>query len=88
VSSVLSCHLDEAAAVNILHKGFGDMLSGVSSAAACAKLTRVFRLECWLDDPDGNRYVAELRLVAVDRARRNWHAPGSGINPPLPGRVS
>jgi hypothetical protein len=36
-----------------------------------------FRLECWLDHPDGNRYVAELRLVAVDRAQRNWHAPGS-----------
>jgi hypothetical protein len=27
--------------------------------------------ECWLRDPDGNRYVAELRLVAVDRT----HAP-------------
>src|SRR5262249_18522691 len=25
--------------------------------------------DCWLDDPDGNRYVAELRLVAVDRSR-------------------
>jgi hypothetical protein len=24
--------------------------------------------QCWLDDPDGNRYVAELRLVAVDRS--------------------
>jgi hypothetical protein len=23
--------------------------------------------QCWLHDPDGNRYVAELRLVAVDR---------------------
>ncbi len=26
--------------------------------------------DCWLADPDGNRYVAELRLVAVDRTRR------------------
>jgi len=22
--------------------------------------------ECWLDDPDGNRYATELRLVALD----------------------
>jgi hypothetical protein len=26
--------------------------------------------DCWLHDPDGNRYVAELRLVAVDRKHR------------------
>jgi hypothetical protein len=26
--------------------------------------------ECWLADPDGNRYVSELRFVAVDGARR------------------
>ena len=25
--------------------------------------------QCWLHDPEGNRYVAELRLVAVDRSR-------------------
>ena len=24
--------------------------------------------QCWLADPEGNRYVSELRLVAVDRA--------------------
>jgi Lantibiotic dehydratase, N terminus len=27
--------------------------------------------QCWLHDPDGNRYVAELRLVAVDRTRED-----------------
>ena len=26
--------------------------------------------QCWLHDPDGNSYVAELRLVAVDRNHR------------------
>jgi hypothetical protein len=26
--------------------------------------------ECWLAEPDGNRYVSELRLVAVDERRR------------------
>ena len=26
--------------------------------------------QCWLHDPDGNSYVAELRLVAVDRKHR------------------
>jgi hypothetical protein len=26
--------------------------------------------QCWLADPEGNRYVSELRLVAVDRAHR------------------
>jgi Lantibiotic dehydratase, N terminus len=26
--------------------------------------------DCWLSDPDGNRYVSELRLVAVDTTRR------------------
>ena len=26
--------------------------------------------QCWLTDPDGARYVSELRLVAVDRMRR------------------
>jgi hypothetical protein len=26
--------------------------------------------ECWLADADGNRYVSELRIVAVDRAAR------------------
>ena len=26
--------------------------------------------QCWLVDPDGNRYVSELRLVAVDHSRR------------------
>jgi len=25
--------------------------------------------DCWLADPDGNRYVCELRLVAVDQSR-------------------
>ncbi|MGH9030256.1 MAG: lantibiotic dehydratase, partial [Acidimicrobiales bacterium] len=25
--------------------------------------------QCWLSDPDGNRYAAELRLVAVDASR-------------------
>jgi hypothetical protein len=25
--------------------------------------------DCWLHDPDGNRYVAELRLVGVDGGR-------------------
>jgi hypothetical protein len=25
--------------------------------------------QCWLADPDGNRYVSELRFVAVDRTR-------------------
>lgn len=25
--------------------------------------------QCWLTDPEGNRYVSELRLVAVDRSR-------------------
>ena len=25
--------------------------------------------QCWLADPEGNRYVSELRIVAVDRAR-------------------
>jgi hypothetical protein len=24
--------------------------------------------ECWLADADGNHYVSELRMVAVDRA--------------------
>jgi hypothetical protein len=27
--------------------------------------------ECWLSDPEGNRYVSELRIVAVDRAHRS-----------------
>ena len=27
--------------------------------------------DCWLADPDGNRNVAELRLVAVDQTRRS-----------------
>ena len=26
--------------------------------------------QCWLTDPEGNRYVSELRIVAVDRAQR------------------
>jgi hypothetical protein len=26
--------------------------------------------ECWLADADENRYVSELRIVAVDRAAR------------------
>ena len=26
--------------------------------------------QCWLRDPEGNRYVSELRLVAVDRSKR------------------
>ena len=26
--------------------------------------------ECWLCDADGNRYTSELRLTAVDLARR------------------
>lgn len=26
--------------------------------------------QCWLRDPDGERYVSELRIVAVDRSRR------------------
>src|SRR5262249_31716915 len=26
--------------------------------------------ECWLADPDGNRYVSELRLVAAEAPRR------------------
>lgn len=25
--------------------------------------------QCWLDDPEGNRYVSELRLVALDEGR-------------------
>jgi hypothetical protein len=50
---------------------------GSSPISRLREARRVFRLECWLDHPDGNRYVAELRLVAVDRAQRNWHAPGS-----------
>ncbi|HEX7291629.1 MAG TPA: hypothetical protein VF250_10940 [Conexibacter sp.] len=25
--------------------------------------------QCWLRDPDGERYVSELRMVAVDRSR-------------------
>jgi hypothetical protein len=25
--------------------------------------------ECWLADPEGNRYVPELRIVAVDATR-------------------
>ena len=29
--------------------------------------------QCWLHDPDGNSYVAELRLVAVDRKQRPRH---------------
>jgi hypothetical protein len=32
--------------------------------------------ECWLRDPDGNSYVAELRLVAVDRATRQGRESG------------
>jgi hypothetical protein len=27
--------------------------------------------QCWLADPEGNRYVSELRLVAVDRSHRS-----------------
>lgn len=27
--------------------------------------------QCWLCDPEGNRYVSELRIVAVDRAHRS-----------------
>lgn len=30
--------------------------------------------ECWLADADGNRYVSELRLVAVDQTRRRGGA--------------
>ena len=26
--------------------------------------------DCWLSDPEGNRYVSELRLVAVDKSKR------------------
>ena len=26
--------------------------------------------QCWLADRNGNRYVSELRVVAVDRSRR------------------
>ena len=29
--------------------------------------------QCWLGDPEGNRYVSELRLVAVDRAYGSRH---------------
>jgi hypothetical protein len=25
--------------------------------------------QCWLSDPEDNRYVSEMRLVAVDRSR-------------------
>ena len=25
--------------------------------------------QCWLRDPDGQRYVSELRIVAVDQSR-------------------
>jgi hypothetical protein len=30
--------------------------------------------QCWLLDDDGNRYVSELRIVAVDRSRRFGHS--------------
>jgi hypothetical protein len=34
--------------------------------------------QCWLSDPEGNRYVSELRLVAVDLARLERRADASG----------
>jgi hypothetical protein len=33
--------------------------------------------QCWLSDPDGRRYVSELRLVAVDRTRVDGVAAAS-----------
>ena len=29
--------------------------------------------ECWLADPDGNRFVSELRVVAVDSTQSRRH---------------
>ena len=34
--------------------------------------------DCWLADPDGERYVAELRIVAQDRSGGRRPAPSSG----------
>ena len=31
--------------------------------------------QCWLSDPEGNRYVSELRLVAVDRSSTGMRTP-------------
>ena len=51
---ILCRHARQAAAAEAGHRmDFTEMLPGPD--------------ECWLADPDGSRYVAELRLVAVER---------------------
>jgi hypothetical protein len=46
--------------------------AAADSAGARMRFSEMLPLpeQCWLRDPDGRRYVAELRLVALDVSRR------------------